>query len=232
MYNEFINIKTVFIDVDDTLLDFGRCASVSMRAAAAAAEITLPEDFEALFHRVNNSLWKRVEGGSLTVPELYKIRWNLIFGEAGIDFDGVAFENVFLKELAGSAEHVIGAQELLEHLKSRNYVLYSASNAPQLQQEKRLAKAGFLRYFKAIFTSESVGAQKPSREFFEKAMARGGVADKDSCVMIGDSFEADISGAAAFGIKTVWVDRKGVSAEHPGVATRVVKELGEIKGLL
>ena len=228
----FRGIKAILLDVDDTILDFGKCASASMRAAAMTAGITFPDGIENIFHRINNPLWKKVEKGELTVAGLYEVRWNLIFADVGIDYDGVAFETLFRRELSESTEPVSGAGDLLKYLAGRGYILFSASNALQHQQEKRLAKAGFRDYFSGIFTSESLGAQKPSREFFERAVSLCGAGDRDCFLMIGDSFEADISGAAAFGMRTIWFDRKGAAREHPLTATRVVTRLEDVKDLL
>ena len=228
----FSGIRSILLDVDDTILDFGKCASASMRAAARTAGITFPDGMENIFHRINDSLWKKVEKGELTVAGLYEVRWELIFADTGIDCDGAAFEALFRKELSESTEPVSGAGELLKYLAGRGYALFSASNALQHQQKKRLAKAGFLEYFSGIFTSESLGAQKPSREFFERAVSLCGAGDRDRCLMIGDSFEADIKGAAAFGIRTIWFDRKGAAGEHPLAATRVVTKLEDIMTLL
>mgnify|MGYP000278956505 CR=1 FL=1 len=73
------NIKAVLIDIDDTLLDFSKCAEESMRISCAANKLEYTQSLCDTFHEVNDMLWQRIELGSLTPKELHRIRWNLIF---------------------------------------------------------------------------------------------------------------------------------------------------------
>ena len=98
-----------------------------------------------MFHRENNKLWRRIEEGTLTFPELEKIRWNNVFAALDMDFDGVVFEKYFRTALHESAIPVNGARELLEALRGR-YLLAAASNGPYEQQLHRLALALPKRY--------------------------------------------------------------------------------------
>ena len=160
-------IKAVFIDIDNTLLDFNKCALWSMKKAFEDYNLNFREQMFDTFNLVNNRLWLEIEKGKLTKEELYACRWNMIFAILGIDVDGVQFENVFYSYLTESAEPVDGALEILKYL-SGKYIVCAASNASYEQQIKRLDNAEMTEYFDKIFISEQIGFSKPKKDFFEK----------------------------------------------------------------
>ena len=53
-------IKAVLLDVDNTLLDFDRCAEASMVLAAEEFDIALPENAFEAFRSVNDVLWLKI----------------------------------------------------------------------------------------------------------------------------------------------------------------------------
>ncbi len=224
-------IKSILIDVDDTLLDFEKCSEEAMRLAMTEVGIVYREGMMDIFHPVNNSLWKRIEQGNLTVSELYQIRWNLVFEAMGIQHDGVAFEKRFLHFLHDSAVPVDGAEELLKYLHGK-YKLYVASNAPNEQQRKRLLKASMLEYFESIFASESLGVSKPQKEFFRLCLEGMGGALTEETAIIGDSLSSDIKGGADSGLFTCWFNRKGKSAPSDMKIDVTVTTLADLKNIL
>ncbi len=69
------------------------------------------EDMFPVFKNINDCLWKRLEQGTLTFAELEKCRWDLIFKELEINFDGMTFEEYFREKLYYSAVPEDGAKE-------------------------------------------------------------------------------------------------------------------------
>ncbi len=220
-------IKNILIDVDDTLLDFEKCSEEAMRLAMEEAGIVYRDGMMDIFHPINNSLWKQIEQGSLTVPELYQIRWKCVFEAMDISYDGVVFENRFLHFLHGSAVPVDGALELLRHLRGK-YGLYVASNAPNEQQRKRLSKAGMLQFFDGIFASESLGVSKPQKKFFSLCLEGMGNARPEETAIIGDSLSSDIKGGIESGLFTCWLNRHGKQAPKELAIDITVKTLKEL----
>ena len=194
-------IKAVFIDIDNTLLDFNKCALWSMKKAFEDYNLNFNEQMFDTFNTVNNRLWLEIEKGDLTKEELYACRWNMIFAILGIDVDGVRFENVFYSYLTESAEPVDGALEILKYL-SGKYIVCAASNASYEQQIKRLDNAGMTEYLDKIFISEQIGFSKPKKEFFEKCFEEIAPILPSEAVMIGESMTADVGGGKAAGMKT------------------------------
>ena len=223
-------IKTVFIDIDDTLLDFDLSAEEAMFAAARDMGIPLPENMLSIFVPINIGLWKDMEKGLITPERLFEIRWNTIFSHIGVTADGVAFEKIFTDYLSISAIPMEGAMEMMEYL-SGKYTVCVASNAPYRQQILRMEKVGMDRYISHYFISERLGASKPTKEFFDACFAQLDGIRPDEAVIIGDSLTADINGGRQYGMKTLWFCRKGdIRAEHG--ADFAVEKLADVKKLL
>ena len=225
-------IRAVLLDVDDTLLDFNRCAESSMLLAAEEFAFTLPKDAFPTFTKVNNALWKEIEQSTLTLEGLYRLRWNRVFERLGIHgIDGEDFERSFIGHIAHSAETVDGAKELIAYL-AKKYRVFIATNAPEDQQIERLTKAGLYEDAEALFASEAIGHAKPQKEFFLACMARIGEIAPHEVAMIGDSLTADIIGAHEMGHLTIWYDHRRCGIEKPDYADHKVRSLYEIKNIL
>lgn len=219
---------TIFIDVDNTILDFDKCANQSITEACDFFGIPKAQELCKIFHPYNLSLWQQLERKELTLDGLLEKRFNTLFDMLGIRADGHAFEDYFHKGLASAAVAVDGAKDLLEYLSSK-YDLYVASNAPLSQQKNRLAKADFDRYIKGYFVSAEIGHLKPEKEFFDACFKVVKGKPQDVC-MIGDSITADINGARNYGMKTIWFDKyqTGKSADCDFCVT----SLAQIKDIL
>lgn len=222
-------IKAILLDVDNTLLDFDLGAKEATKEAFADAGLEYSDEVHPVFTRINNGLWEDIENGLLTKEGLYQIRWQLIFDELGIRANGKEFEKLFLRRLRESAIPVDGAPELVRYLHGK-YILCIASNASYDQQVKRLKKAGLYGYMRHIFISEKIGAPKPAAEFFEYCLKALSPIKREELMIIGDSLTADIDGAASFGIKSCFFNRRGIKIKSPADFT--VAELGEIKAFL
>ena len=196
-------IKIVLIDIDNTLLDFNRCASFSMRKAFKDVGLKAPDNLETEFHKVNNALWLGIENGNVTKEELHDNRWNMILKNIGIEYDGIILEKLFRKYLDESHETIDGAPELVRYLSER-YRVFAASNAFYSQQTNRLKLSGMADYIEDVFVSEKIGFEKPTKEYFDKCFEIMGNPPKNEVIIIGDSLSADIEGGIHYGIKTCW----------------------------
>ena len=221
-------LKTILIDIDNTLLDFDRCAEASIRQGLSEWGIPCPEGLMPVFRRVNDTLWREIEKGNLTRAGLRAIRWPWIFDRFGIRADGAAFEDRFVALLWDSHESVDGAEEVLRGLSSR-YAVYAASNAPAGEQENRLRLAGFDGYLRGLFVSQEMGvAPKPSRDFFDACFARMGNPPREEVLLIGDSLTADIQGALDYGLRCCWYDHDGGGQQAPAGVEHTARRLTDL----
>ena len=72
-----------------------------------------------------------------------------------------------------------------------------------------LDASGIRPYFKGIFISEEVGADKPSKAFFGACFAAIPGFRPEDAVMVGDSLTSDIRGGRNAGLRTVWFNPHG-----------------------
>jgi len=230
-------IKVIFIDIDNTLLSFSGYVKAAMREGFAEFGLKpYTDDMFYVFENVNNALWRRIEQGTLVFDELKKLRWNSVFRELGIDFDGEVFEQYFRDRLFTCAIPEPHAMELLEYLKGR-YILCAASNGPYEQQVNRLRVGNMYDYFAHFFISSQIGASKPSKEYFDRCFEELRSAEfpsltPDEVMIIGDSVTSDIAGGASYGMHTcLYRNNPTTSADTCG-AEHVISSLNEVKQIL
>lgn len=216
-------IKAILLDIDDTLLDFQLGSLQSMQHAFADMGLHFEPEMFDVFRNISNKLWHQIETGELTREKLFEVRWNRILEVLGIKADGITLEKTFHAYLQQSAIPVDGALSMLQYLHTRGYLLACASNAPYEQQLRRLRDAGMFSYLQDVFASEKIGYAKPDKRFFQAchtALCHKIPGLKPAqMLMIGDSVTADIAGAQAFGMHTIWFCRDPalspcVHAEH------------------
>ena len=224
-------VKAVFLDVDNTLLDFEKCSIAAMRQGFEEWGIPYSDKVYETFLPTNTALWQAMERGEITQQDIFDTRWNRIFAILGIEGDGVAFEKIFRRGLHEGAELVDGAPEILAWLSER-YPLYVVSNGPHEQQVYRLEKAGLIGWLTRVFTSEWAGVSKPERHFFERCFEELPGLNPADCMIVGDSLTADIAGGAAFGMQTCWFNFKGVPVPENLPADHWVGSLAELKNVL
>jgi FMN phosphatase YigB (HAD superfamily) len=100
-----------------------------------------------------------------------------------------------------------------------------------------LEEAGLRGHLDAIVVSDAFGLRKPRPEIFREVLRQLDV-QAHEMMHVGDNLEADVAGAAAVGIRTVWITRRVPGAEvrlrqHRGVPPdHVVHDLAELSALV
>ena len=111
------------------------------------------------------------------------------------------------------------------------YGLGVATNGPADVQRIKLTVSGVRRFFRVVVASTDVGAGKPDRRIFDVAVAQLGVGPSDVLV-VGDSLEKDVAGAAAAGLRCVWVNRTGAAGDPDHRPDAEIRTLAELPALL
>lgn len=115
---------------------------------------------------------------------------------------------------------------VLDDLKSR-YRLAAVTNG-----NASIEKAGVGHWFEFSISAADVGCQKPDPAFFEAVVARAGSSAAE-ILHIGDDPHRDIIGASQLGIRTIWLNRDGMSWPHPEHrADNEIKNLKELPAIL
>ncbi len=199
-------IRDVFLDIDDTLLDFHGGEKRALTKSFAAMGLAVTPAILSRYSAINLSQWKLLEKGETTRAHLLVHRFRLLFEELGVNADPEAMQNRYEYELGLCHDFLPGAEKLLADLKQEGCRLYLASNGTTAVQEPRIRATGLDRICDGIFLSQQLGVDKPSKAFFEKAFAAIPDFDPQKAIILGDSLTSDILGGINAGIKTCWYD--------------------------
>lgn len=202
-------IKFVFLDLDDTILDFHKAEQKALANTLTHFGVEPTQKVLDLYHIINKAQWERLERGELTRDEVKIERYRILYSELGIALSPKDTTAYYESQLAIGHYFIDGAESLLEQLDGK-YLLYIASNGAEKVQSSRLSSAGIEKYFDGIFISENLGYNKPDKRFFEKCFNEIPGFDKSKAVMIGDSLTSDIKGGKNAEIKTIWFNPTGV----------------------
>ncbi len=224
-------IKAVLIDVDDTLLDFFKCANTAVRKTFADFSLGFEEGYTSTFHEINDSLWRKVELGQMTRDDVRRDRWGMIFDKLGIDFDSALFEKQFVSNISETADPMENALEIVRYL-SEKYTLCVASNSAYSIQSNRLKKAGMFEFFDKFFLSNEIGYAKPNPLYFKKCLEALDAILPSETFMIGDNLTADIKGGKNVGMHTIWVNPRQYKPYHDITPDYTVSSLDKIKDIL
>lgn len=191
------------MDLDDTILDFSGGEAKALSTTLAAFGINPTPEILQRYHVINICHWEMLERGELTRPQVLVKRFEALFAELGLPLSGEEVNKCYGKNLSMQHDLLPGAKELLNTLDSQ-YALYLASNGNLATQQKRLTDANLWPWFRGVFISEEIGANKPSPEFFEKCFAQIPDFRPEDAVMVGDSLTSDIKGGRDAGLQTIW----------------------------
>ncbi len=226
-----MNKKILLLDLDRTLLDFDASEKNALDICFADFGIPLTEEIRAYYIKCNHALWYAFEQGEIPREEIFTHRFPDTLAHFGIDGDGLAMEAAYRKALSFGADLMPNAIEAMDRLATK-YELYAATNGVAATQEKRVVDSGLVNYFKDVFISEQVGAQKPDSVFFDHCFAHIPNFVKEDALMIGDSLPSDIQGGILAGIDTCWFNYNGDENNTPYQPTYMVCGLLELCELL
>ena len=162
-------IKVLFLDIDNTLLDFDAGAAWAMNLCFKKAGLEYRPEMFSVFKEENNKIWRRIELGELTMDDLFYVRWQTVLRHLGLTADGVEMEKEFRRLLHLSAVPVDGAKEILEYLYKKEYCLCAASNGPYDQQINRLKSADMLNILHTVLFLRQLGQINPAGSFLTAA---------------------------------------------------------------
>ena len=201
--------KAIFIDIDDTILDYIPCC----REAFEAAMPEHPEYFQ-LFFEISGRLFSEAKHGMHTIAQVMDLYPKEFIETIGYPPEAVdPFKHAFRAAWGTTHTLVPGAKETLERLHNKGYRLFAASNSFGHLQRSRLERAGVLHLFEDTYISIDIGYDKPDVRFYEEALRRCGL-QANEVLMIGDSMTTDIIGARAAGLDALYFDRASMSIEE------------------
>ena len=221
----------LFLDLDDTILDFHKAERLAISRTFRSFGLEPTEQVLERYHVINRLHWERLERGELTRDQVLTGRFQMLFEELGIPAQPQAVAKGYEHNLGLGHYFLPGAKEALDTLRGK-YRLFLASNGTASVQHSRLTSAGLYPYFEEVFVSQALGANKPSRAFFDACAARIPGYDPRKALMVGDSLTSDILGGINAGMKTCWVCPRGIQGRPDIVPDYRIEALSQLPELL
>lgn len=224
-------VKFLFLDMDDTILDFKKAERIALEKTLSHQGITPSEEVCELYSKINMKYWQMLERGELTREQVMTGRFEELFRQLCWDADAEDAAQHYMEYLGIGHYFLPGAYEALLEL-SRKYPLYLASNGTAKVQHGRLDSADMRHLFRDIFISEEMGANKPALAFFQSCFARIPDFDPACAMIVGDSLTSDILGGKNAGIATCWVNPQHKSPRPDIQPDYQIEALSQLPALL
>lgn len=202
--------KYLLFDLDDTLLDFKTAEKTAISQVLEKHGVEPTEKTVKLYSAINESCWKEFEKGLILRQEIYEKRIRLLAEELNVKLDIQKVTEDYFYALSNQGQLMPKAEELLENLSRKGYILAAVTNGTAIIQKSRILFSGIKKFFEnRIYISEEIGLKKPQKEYFEYVMKQLGIIDKSQVLIIGDSPSSDILGAMNVNIDSCFVAFKG-----------------------
>ena len=208
-------IHTVWLDLDDTLIDFHANSLDALRSLWTSHPVLqrLFPDAESwtqayLYH--NHRLWALYNKAQITREHLKTMRFAQPLIDAGLSHDDALkessiFDPLYLDLLAQGKKLVPGALDVLKHLRKIPSVnIGILSNGFLEVQYRKIESAGLTPYIDTVVLSDHIGINKPDTRLYKYAMEQVNCTDAEAHLMIGDNPDTDIAGAIAAGWQSIW----------------------------
>ena len=202
-------MKTIVFDAFGTLFkvtDGGSARTIRNYIIATGAVVD-----EAMFREEWKDYYKKHTSGEAEFKmerEIFIARIQMFYDWYGVgrsaeeDADAL-LAGAFEREAYSEVKEVLA--ELMEH-----HQVFIGSNTDNDVLESVMRKNDIKVH--KVYTSEDLKCYKPNPKFFEKILKDNGLTAEE-VLFVGDSVTDDVLGPKAVGMKTVWVDRKGIGGD-------------------
>lgn len=232
-----MNIQAVLFDLDNTLTHRDQSVQAYSRhlyqyyQSQLIMQMNHPqqliEQITEIVRRIDNGGYPKKEllthasiGASVAYALLQEISWS---NPPSID----ALTEFWFSQFGASAVAMTGAFELLQQLKQQQFKLAVISNGGHATRLNIIQGLGFLDYFDAIFSSESVGVAKPQAEIFLHVCTELQVKPEQS-LYIGDHPINDYQGATQAGLNALLIDGFHTLDEHQIPQDKIIQHLDQV----
>ena len=221
--------KTFWLmDADMTLFDFKKAEAAAFRSACSRFGLDAGKEEYAIYHRINDALWKQLEKGEVTQAQLRVMRFEQLKEALNARFDAAEMNRVFSQQLGEGCYLFPQALSIMQYLKTCGKVCILTNGIADVQR-RRLSLSGLSRYVDALVISQEEGVAKPDARIVERALERLGCTDKRQAVIVGDSLSSDMMAAKNARVDGIWYDPEGheMPKDNEYIIARI-KELHEL----
>lgn len=198
-------IKTVLWDLDSTLLDPKIPQRVAIKKCFELFGFGVcTEEQLDMFPPINDKYWEKLNNGTMTKEELTTARFAEFLQFCGKDSTVARdFNLLYMKKHGETVCPCPNAFETVKALQGK-VSQYIATNGLVVAQQGKIDFCGLDKLIDRAFISETVGFDKPNKEFYDYILNQIGVTDRKTVMMVGDSLTTDMQGAINAGLVSCW----------------------------
>lgn len=203
---ELCNIKAIFFDADDTIVDHKQCEKEALIYLFDKIEKEYKQQYQDIFRPLDRKLWNSVADNSSPVPEkdIPEYRFKEFFKQINLEYKDYKKANELFKEgLSKSVALIENVYDTIKYLYYKNYKIYVVTNGLVKLQKPRITNSKISKYISDIIVSEEVNSRKPNPKIFNVLLNKINLKSNE-VIMIGNSLEEDIKGAKNANIKAIW----------------------------
>lgn len=200
---------TLLFDADATLYDFKAAEEQAFMLTMEKYGLESSKASYELYSKINDDMWKQLERGEIGKDELRVKRFDEYAQASYQVMDAEVMSREYTDNLAEMGILFDDAMEVIQTV-SKKIECSIASNGIGYVQRRRFQKSGIEPYFKHLFISEELKAEKPDHKFFRSIEQVLGIQDPKRILFVGDSLSADIKGGVMAGWTTVWYNPEHV----------------------
>ena len=236
------DIKWVWLDLDDTLVDFTLNSHKALDRLYAEEGLGQwfadADTWRSCYEGHNHSLWEQLSRGEITSDFLRMERFRRPLTDAGVDNDTAVglskrFDPLYLDFLAQEKATVCGTFDLLEHLHAACVNVGVLSNGFADIQHRKMHNTGIAPFIDLTVLSDDIGIAKPDIRLYKHAMERTGCTDATAHLMIGDNPDTDIAGALRAGWHGILLQpQHGEKRKTPPEGAESADTLADVLSLL
>jgi len=246
-----MSIRAVLFDLGQTLLEYpgnthefwqGFLAErlAEMQPSLRQIGVQVGDDADAFVARAMDVMWPErkinMSGKAWHFHDRLRALMESYGGGRCHDSECERLTDAFYKPIGEATRRYPETLDVLGSLKKRGILMAIISNAPW-DVPGRLLRADMRkweieRFFDAFVMSGDVPWRKPNPEFMWAAARKLGVGPEE-CLVVGDSLKADVAGANAAGMRSVWVNREAqtAAADQPR-PDWTLTDLAELAGIV
>lgn len=200
--------RNLLFDLDQTLLDFHASERIALEYVMRQNDVVFTQQRYDSFKQINKSLWLEFEKGTISKSELFVTRFRRLFEECSCNtriMDLVKINSSFINCMSQNGVMMEGSKDLLKKILENipNAKIYIITNGVTRNAMGRINSTGLNDYISRVFISDTIGASKPSQDYFEYVKKAIGEPD-ESYLVIGDSLTSDMLGAKNANLASCW----------------------------
>lgn len=209
-------ISAVWIDLDDTIIDFKANSRIALgrlyESEGLGRYFESEQDWIRLYEAHNYDLWGQYASGEISQEQLRMERFMRPLSDRGVAACNAMrmapnLDRVYLDRLAEGSVLIDGAVDLLSYLRDGGVKIGILSNGFKDVQHRKIENAGLNGYFDFVVLSDDAGITKPAPGIFAYAMKIAAEHVPGQQLMIGDNRQTDICGAISSGWNAIMYDR-------------------------